>query len=286
MTESRPCDDTDDVWNAFLLRCVEPPEEGQKGEGVLACRTSGFVLAPATRARWIARAAHRRAQKFRPNAAAQQGRRRRRAVECAFAATRQGPPYRPFKKPRRTCGETASGAAPRRRVRVRGLAPHGGHDAARGLAAHLCCPRLPWEQKMILTQCAVCATELGLSLGKKCGRCSTRYCGAACQVQHWKEGGHDQLCRKIKKAGGAEQYNANKKYTEARGGRGGGVRRGHEGADVLHLHASSPSEHEGGPRARCACRGTAGFAHVSCLAEQAKILVAEVEENNLDEGKV
>jgi len=65
VTESRPCDDTDDVWNAFLLRCVEPPEEGQKGEGVLACRTSGFVLAPATRARWIARAAHRRAQKFR-----------------------------------------------------------------------------------------------------------------------------------------------------------------------------------------------------------------------------
>ena len=32
----------------------------------------------------------------------------------------------------------------------------------------------------------------------------------------------------------------------------------------------------------CACRGTAGFAHVSCLAEQAQILVAEAEENNLD----
>jgi len=31
----------------------------------------------------------------------------------------------------------------------------------------------------------------------------------------------------------------------------------------------------------CACRGTAGFAHVSCLAEQAKILVAECVENNL-----
>ena len=31
----------------------------------------------------------------------------------------------------------------------------------------------------------------------------------------------------------------------------------------------------------CSCRGTAGFAHVSCLAEQAKILVAEAEENNL-----
>ena len=30
----------------------------------------------------------------------------------------------------------------------------------------------------------------------------------------------------------------------------------------------------------CSCRGTAGFAHVSCLAEQAKILYAEAEENN------
>ena len=68
---------------------------------------------------------------------------------------------------------------------------------------------------MILTKCAVCATELGLSLGKKCGRCSTRYCGPECQVQHWKEGGHDKLCKLIKKAGGAEQYNANNKYKEA-----------------------------------------------------------------------
>ena len=31
----------------------------------------------------------------------------------------------------------------------------------------------------------------------------------------------------------------------------------------------------------CACRRTARFAHVSCFAEQAKILVAEGEENNL-----
>ena len=33
----------------------------------------------------------------------------------------------------------------------------------------------------------------------------------------------------------------------------------------------------------CSCRGTAGFVHVSCLAEQAKILVAEAEEKNLDD---
>ena len=31
----------------------------------------------------------------------------------------------------------------------------------------------------------------------------------------------------------------------------------------------------------CSCRGTAGFAHVSCLAEEAKILMGEAEENNL-----
>ena len=68
---------------------------------------------------------------------------------------------------------------------------------------------------MILTQCAVCATELGLSLGKKCGRCSTRYCGPECQKKHWEEGGHDKLCKLIKKSGGAEQYNANNKYAEA-----------------------------------------------------------------------
>ena len=68
---------------------------------------------------------------------------------------------------------------------------------------------------MILTQCAVCATDLGLSLGKKCGRCSTRYCGPECQKQHWESGGHDKLCKLIKKAGGAEQYNANNKCTEA-----------------------------------------------------------------------
>ena len=52
-------------------------------------------------------------------------------------------------------------------------------------------------------------------MGKKCGRCSTRYCGAECQKKHWEEGGHDQLCKKIKKAGGAEQYHADTKYNEA-----------------------------------------------------------------------
>ena len=133
---------------------------------------------------------------------------------------------------------------------------------------------------MILTQCAVCATELGLTLGKKCGRCSTRYCGPECQVQHWKEGGHDKLCKPIKKLA-APSSTVQQELRGGRRGRGGGVRGRHEGPDVLHLHASLALEDEGGSRADVACRGTAGFAHVSCLAEQAKILFAEAEENNL-----
>ena len=136
---------------------------------------------------------------------------------------------------------------------------------------------------MILTQCAVCATELGLSLGKKCGRCSTRYCGAECQKQHWEEGGHDKLCKKIKKAGGAEQYNANKKYTEAVAV---AVEKCADDTKGQTCYICTQALHwktkEGLVR-MCSCRGTAGFAHVSCLAEQAKILVAEAEENNLDD---
>ena len=82
---------------------------------------------------------------------------------------------------------------------------------------------------MILTQCAVCATKLGLSLEtdrgrlrlrtwhrwEVCGSCSTRYCSAECKEQHWEKGGHDQLCKHIERAGGAEQFYANTKYTEA-----------------------------------------------------------------------
>jgi tetratricopeptide (TPR) repeat protein len=134
---------------------------------------------------------------------------------------------------------------------------------------------------MILTKCAVCATELGLSLGKKCGRCSTRYCGAACQVQHWKEGGHDKLCKPIKRAGGAEQYNANTKYAEAVAVAAEACAEDTKGQTCYICTQALHWKTKEGLVRGCACRGTAGFAHVSCLAEQAKILVAEAEENNL-----
>ena len=134
---------------------------------------------------------------------------------------------------------------------------------------------------MILTQCAVCATELGLTLGKKCGRCSTRYCGPECQKQHWEEGGHDKLCKKIKKAGGAEQYYANNKYAEAVAVAAEACKEDAKGQTCFICTQALHWKTKEGLVRGCSCRGTAGFAHVSCLAEQAKILVAEAEENNL-----
>ncbi len=134
---------------------------------------------------------------------------------------------------------------------------------------------------MILTRCPVCAAELPPLSAKQCSRCKTRYCGAACQEQHWKEGGHDKLCKKIRKGGGAEQYHASMKYKKAV------TVAVEECADdtkgqtcFICTQALHWKTKEGLVRG-CSCRGTAGFAHVSCLAEQAKILVAEVEENNL-----
>ncbi len=135
---------------------------------------------------------------------------------------------------------------------------------------------------MILTQCAVCATELGLTLGKKCGRCNTRYCGPACQVQHWTEGGHDTLCKKIKKTGGAEQFHANQKYAEAVAVAAEACAEDTKGQTCYICTQALHWKTKEGLVRGCSCRGTAGFAHVSCLAEQAKILFAEAEENNLD----
>ncbi len=135
---------------------------------------------------------------------------------------------------------------------------------------------------MYLTQCAACAAPLGLTSGKKCGRCSTRYCGAACQAQHWEEGGHDTLCKKIKKAGGAEQYHANKKYAESVTIAAEACTEDVKGQTCYICTQALHWKTKEGIVRMCACRGTAGFAHVSCLAEQAKILVAEAVENNLD----
>ena len=134
---------------------------------------------------------------------------------------------------------------------------------------------------MILTQCPVCAVALPALTAKQCSRCKTRYCGPECQKKHWEEGGHDRLCRAIRKGGGAEQYNANARYTEAVAVAAEACAEDTKGQTCYICTQALHWKTKEGLVRMCACRGTAGFAHVSCLAEQAKILFAEAEENNL-----
>ena len=94
-----------------------------------------------------------------------------------------------------------------------------------------------------------------------------------------------QALQTDKKAGGAEQYNANKKYAEAVSVAAEACAEDTKGQTCYICTQALHWKTKEGLVRGCACRGTAGFAHVSCLAEQAKILVAEAEENNLgDEG--
>jgi len=136
---------------------------------------------------------------------------------------------------------------------------------------------------MVLTNCAARAAPLQHP-AKQCGRCKTLYCGAACQKQHW-DAGHKDLCKKIKKAGGAEQYYANNKYAEAVSVAAEACAEETKGQTCYICTQALHWKTKEGLVRGCSCRGTAGFAHVSCLAEQAKILVAEAEENNWNDER-
>jgi len=134
---------------------------------------------------------------------------------------------------------------------------------------------------MILTKCAACAISIPHT-APRCGVCKTRYCGRDCQKLAWK-GGHKALCPQIKSGGGAEQYNANKKYAEAVAVAVKKCAADTKGQTCYICTEALHWKTKEGLVRGCACRGTAGCAHVSCLVEQAKILVAEAEENNLEQ---
>ena len=133
---------------------------------------------------------------------------------------------------------------------------------------------------MIITNCAACAAPLAHD-SPRCVRCKTRYCNSTCQHDHWRRG-HKQICKRIHRGGNAEQYHAEKKYKEAVAE---AIEKCADDTKGQTCYICTEPVHwktnEGLVRG-CACRGTAGFAHVSCLAEQAKILWEEAEANNLD----
>ena len=130
---------------------------------------------------------------------------------------------------------------------------------------------------MILTNCAACAAPLPRP-AKQCSRCKTLYCGPACQRQHWERGGHDALCKKIKKGGGAEQYHADKKYKEALAVAVEKCAADTKGQKCyICLEAVHSSTGEGLVRG-CACEGNQGFAHLSCLVHVSSLGLQETKD--------
>ena len=131
----------------------------------------------------------------------------------------------------------------------------------------------------IIGTCAACAEPIPLT-AKGCAHCKTRYCGPECQKKHWKEGGHKELCKKITRHGGAEKYHATKKCAEAVAVAARACAEETEGQTCYICTEGIKRDTGEGLVRMCACRGTAGFAHVTCLAEEAKILWASAEGNN------
>ena len=160
----------------------------------------------------------------------------------------------------------------------------------------------------ILTRCAACLVDIPHT-APRCGRCHTRYCGEACQREHWKQepthpwstGPHEKFCKTIKKAGGAEQHYANQKYAQA-------VKTAEDCCDtstkdngpkaaknknLKYVVGETPVDdtsaairtqlkidghtgltchvcRKGGKLVRmCACSGKNGFAHIACLEKKA-----------------
>ena len=132
---------------------------------------------------------------------------------------------------------------------------------------------------MIITNCAACAAPLAHD-APRCVRCKTRYCNSTCQHDHWRRG-HKQICKKIHRGGNAEQYHADNKYKEAVAEAAEACAEDTKGQTCYICTEALLWKKKKGLVRGCACRGTAGFAHVSCLTEQAKILYDEAEANNL-----
>ena len=80
---------------------------------------------------------------------------------------------------------------------------------------------------------------------------------------HWRRG-HKQMCKKIHRGGNAEQYNADKKYKEAVAVAAEACADDTKGQTCYICTQALHWKTKEGLVRGCACRGTAGFAHVSC----------------------
>ena len=119
---------------------------------------------------------------------------------------------------------------------------------------------------MLLNTCSFCAAPLRKS-GVHCAQCLTRYCDALCQRQHLRAG-HEKLCEKIYHAGGVEHYHATRRCAIADAM---AVRScvADTAGEICYICRTDGTK-EGLVRG-CACRGSMGAAHLSCLAQQARL---------------
>ena len=131
----------------------------------------------------------------------------------------------------------------------------------------------------ILSTRAVCGAEVAT---KACGRCKTLYCSSQCQQEHWNTG-HKRSCKKIQRAGGAEQCRADKKAKEAADEAVAFCASQGIPQDAECFICKSSIAGKGIVRG-CACRGTMGLAHVACLVRQAEMEVKQKEEWNTGVG--
>jgi hypothetical protein len=103
-----------------------------------------------------------------------------------------------------------------------------------------------------------------------CARCrGVKYCSAACQKVHWKQGGHKQECTpSAPKASSAVL--ATSKPSKAAVAVAGSRDGSEAGTCIICLESDPPPIQSG-----CACRGdAAGLAHVECRATAAAYIMA------------
>ena len=127
-------------------------------------------------------------------------------------------------------------------------------------------PALSQPRKMLLLRstCSFCSAPLP-KFGVNCAQCLTRYCDNICKRQHWRAG-HGKLCEKIFLNGGAEGHHATRRCAIADAM---AVRScvADTAGEICYICRTDGTK-EGLVRG-CACRGSMGAAHLSCLAQQA-----------------
>ena len=115
-----------------------------------------------------------------------------------------------------------------------------------------------------LQTCASCAEQTDSNLW--CARCHTPYCSSECQKAHWASGGHNKACKGLARARRDTNLEAQSRAL----------------ARVSHMSGGAPNDArclfclDNGidtldPLMRgCACRGSYGWTHATCLVKMAE----------------